>query len=226
MKKNIYVAGISFYITQILRDLRLFDEGKWNGTKTEFLAYNDAGVEMEVGELLYSFVRLLKPEKILETGTHEGIGAMYLGLALKHNNKGKLTTLEFNQQSREKAIKKMKMLQIEDFVDCKLQDVNKYKTSDVYDLLFLDTEPQLRFDEFLRYYPNVREGGYIFIHDLHRHMGQVENEKHGFAWPWGKIPRGIKTLVNQDKIRPFHLPTPRGLAGFYKTMQEDYKWQE
>jgi hypothetical protein len=55
-------------------------------------------------------------------------------------------------------------------------------------------------------------------------MHQIPNEEHGFAWPYGKLPPEIIKLVKEDKLRPFHFPTPRGLTGFYKTREDDYKW--
>ena len=55
-------------------------------------------------------------------------------------------------------------------------------------------------------------------------MQQVVNADHGFAWPFGEIPQSIKNLVKEGLVRPFHFPTPRGLTGFYKVSQGDYKW--
>jgi len=30
-------------------------------------------------------------------------------------------------------------------------------------------------------------------------------------------------LIKDDKVRPFHFGTPRGMSGFYKVHPEDYK---
>ena len=51
-------------------DILTVDEGKWDKRSTDYQAYNSGGVEVEVGELLYSFVRVLKPKRVFETGTH------------------------------------------------------------------------------------------------------------------------------------------------------------
>lgn len=66
-------------------------------TNAEFKMYNTGGVEQEVGEFLYGLVRILKPNHVLETGTHKGIASSYMGSALKENTKGKLTTVEYEQ---------------------------------------------------------------------------------------------------------------------------------
>jgi hypothetical protein len=88
----------------------------------------------------------------------------------------------------------------------------------------LDTEPQTRFGELVRFYDYLYDGGFFFIHDLNRHMGQVENEEHGFAWPRGQIPEAIKDWVKHDHLRPIYFDTPRGFMGFYKPSEADYKW--
>src|SRR5688572_5312530 len=196
------VAGATYQLMQMDTELSLFDEGKWNNTTSEFLAFNDAGVEMEVGEFLYSLVRLLKPTRVLETGTHWGIGAMYMGLGVKHNKKGKVTTIEFQPPVYNKAVERMKTLGLDDVVETILGDVRYYQTTDKFQLILLDTEPQTRFAELVNFYDNLDEGGFVFIHDLHRHMHQIPNSDHGFAWPFGAIPEEMKKLVADDKLRP------------------------
>lgn len=216
---------ISERIIQLDPTLTMVDEGKWSNTITDYSAFNDAGVECEVGEFLYSMVRLLKPEYVLETGTHVGIGASYMGLALKDNGGGRLDTFEFIPEIYEKALARTEKLGLTKYVYNHLKDVqNVSAPSFRLQMILLDTEPQTRFAELLKFYDSLDEGGYVFIHDLHRHMGQMPNNEHGFAWPWGLVPNKLKELVKKDKLRPFHFPTPRGLTGFYKTREDDYKW--
>ena len=66
-------------------------------------------------------------------------------------------------------------------------------------------------------------GGFVFIHDLHRHMSQEPHEKF-FGWPFGELPKQVKDWVKDGELRPFHFPTPRGLTGFYKASEGDYNW--
>src|SRR3990167_4430480 len=86
--------------------LQIHNEGEWGKTITEYSAFNDAGVECETGEFLYSMVRILKPDRVLETGTHWGIGMSYLGMGLKDNKKGKLDTVEFLPEIYNRAVKR------------------------------------------------------------------------------------------------------------------------
>lgn len=204
------------------------NEGDWvapfDASKPTYSSFNDAGIECETGEFLYAFVRMLKPDLVLETGTHFGIGASYMGQALKDNNKGHLDTIEFLPEIRERAIQRIKALGLESRVECHFGDAAKFVPSGNYKLILLDTEPQTRFAELIKFFPFLEPGGFVFIHDLHQHMHQVENAEHGFAWPFGAISWDLRALILEEKLRPFHIETPRGLTGFYKPHPNDYQW--
>ena len=43
---------------------------------------------------LYFLVRLIKPEKIVETGVHRGVSSLFILQALHDNNKGKLYSID------------------------------------------------------------------------------------------------------------------------------------
>jgi predicted O-methyltransferase YrrM len=160
----------------------------------------------------------------LETGSHVGIGASYLGMGLRDNNRGHLDSVEFLPEIHKQAVSRIKTMGLEYFVSLYLQDAKDFKPEDTFDLILLDTEPQTRFGEFVKFYPYLKEGGFVFIHDLHRHMHQIPNVEHGFAWPFGLIPDFMVNLIHDGKVRPFHFSTPRGLTGFYKVSSQDYKF--
>ena len=213
--------------------LIIHKESEWSGSPNsiEYEAFNDGGVECEVGEFLYSLIRLLKPKHVLETGTHFGIGASYMGLALKDNGYGSgyLDTFEFLSHIHEIAVRRIENMSLSSIVFCHLMDVANFVPDVKYQLIFLDTEPHTRFKELLQFYPYLDDGGYIFIHDLPRSMCQGNfNPDHpdDKSWPFGDIPEEMRSLIKEDKLRPFHLPNPRSLVGFYKVHREDYKWRD
>lgn len=224
-------------ITQRLQEidptLVLHNEGKWseplNPTQPGYTSFNDAGVETETGEFLYSMVRILKPDYVLETGTHWGVGGSYMAQALKDNNHGLLDTIEFLPEVYQRACLRFEQLGLmprgtdTKWINPILMDVAKFEPPHTYKMILLDTEPQTRFAEFIKFEPFLEPGGFLFIHDLHRHMHQIENTEHGFAWPYGILPEEIKQLVRDWDLRPFHFGTPRGLTGFYKRHPDDYK---
>jgi len=228
---NNCIMNITKRLQEIDPTLILHNEGNWSEpldpTKPGYTSFNDAGVETETGEFLYSMVRILKPEFVLETGTHIGVGAAYMGQALKDNRNGILETVEFIPELRDRAKIRIQQLQLELFVFCHLGDVAKFEPSHTYKMILLDTEPQTRFAELIKFEPFLEPGGFVFIHDLHRHMAQVTplHPDHPGQpyWPWGPLPEAVKELVQNDELRPFHFGTPRGLTGFYKPDMGDYK---
>ena len=216
--------------------LELHEESEYSNSSYGFKAFNNAGVECEVGELLYSLVRILKPENVLETGTHEGIGSSYMALALKENynenightieqKKPKLDTVEFIEQHYQTSKARFARMGLSDYINQYLIDAKLFNTQKQYKLILLDTEPQTRFAEMIKFYDNLEMGGFLFIHDLHRHMGQVDNAEHGFGYPFGELPYFIKSKVKHGILRPIHFSTPRGLAGFYKKHESDFDWR-
>lgn len=218
-------------VTQRLMELDpslvLHNEGEWSGTVSNYSAFNDGGVECEIGEFFYAMLRMIKPFHVLETGTHQGVGAAYMGMALKDNGMGVLDTIEFIDVHHQFSLERMRKLGLDSNVTCHYGDVANWEpTIPKYQFILLDTEPQTRFAEFVKFFPYLEDGGYIFIHDLHRHMQQIEIPGQEFAWPYGKLPVEIQQLFSQGKIRPFHFTTPRGLTGFYKVKEEDYVWPQ
>lgn len=226
------IQSIYMDITKKLQELDptlvLHNEGDWNmpwnPLITGYSSFNDAGICTEDGEFLYGLVRILKPKHVLETGTHIGVGAAFIGMALQENLEGDLTTIEFLPEIHNRAKKRINDLNLQNVVTPLLMDVKDFTPTETYKLIFLDTEPQTRFSELLKFFPSLEAGGFIFIHDLHQHMHQIPNQEHGFAWPYGKLPDEIINLVTEDKLRPMHFETPRGLTGFYKPHPNDYKW--
>lgn len=200
-------------------------------TNNAYQMFNDAGVEVETGEFLYGMVRILKPVHILETGTHKGISASYMGKGLYDNGlSARLDTIEHHKPFYDEANKLFASLGLGSYVYAYCSDIDSFHPRGTeYELMFLDSETDRRFKELIRFYPSLKPGGFVFLHDLHRHMGQGQpsNPDHPEIsnWPWGDLPQQIKDWVKEDKLRPIHFPTPRGMMGFYKPRDDDYKWR-
>lgn len=186
--------------------------------------FDDGGVEVEVGEFLYGFVRMLKPLRVLTTGIYTGISDMYIAKALVDNKRGRSTALEFEKFHLERAKKLWDNVGVDSVIESILTPSLKYEPSEKFQMMFLDTEPQIRFQELIKFYPYLEEGGYVFIHDLNGHMSQHPNEQF-FGWPFGTLPKEIINLVQNDAVRPFHFATPRGFTAFYKPRPTDFKWR-
>ena len=182
-----------------------------------FLMFNDGGVEVEVAEFLYSLVRMLKPEYVVETGTHLGISSSYIGQALIHNNKGSMITFEIIPELLANARALWNDLGVPQVIEARLQPSLGSNITRPIDLLFLDSEPQLRFDEFIKFWPQVKDGGFILIHDLHPSMGHHGQTYHGtYDWPYGDFREKLGSFLKERKVQTIHFPTPRGFTLFQK----------
>lgn len=184
-----------------------------------FSMFNTGGVEVEVAEFLYSFTKLVKPGFVLETGTHLGISSSYIAQACKENNKGSLWTYEVISELQQQAKELWSDLGLTNFINSLLQpslDAEIPSTFNI-DLLFLDSEPQYRFDEFLKFWNLVTPGGFIIIHDLDGSLGHHGQTHHGvYNWPYGDYRIKIGKFIENNEVQIFSFPTPRGLVVFQK----------
>lgn len=186
--------------------------------------FNTGSVECEVGEFLYGLVRVMKPERVLETGTHLGWAAGYIGMGLRHNQMGHLDTIEYDEGYTKASRVLLEKLGVREWATVFHANSLDFNAQHMYDIILSDTEPHLRFKELLRFEKNLGKGGILLIHDLHGGMCQVDNKELGFGWPFGRLPKEIVELVRTDSLRPFHFNTPRGLTCFYRPREEDFKF--
>ena len=197
-------------------------------TNPDYKCFNTGGVETVVGEFLYGLVRMMRPEYIFETGTHEGISSSYMAQALKDNNKGMLTTLEIENQHIRTSQERWKRLNLHEFICCDKEDSIEYDLETDVDIMFLDSEPHLRFRELRRFFPRLKDGGVALIHDTPRSLcqGNVNPDHPNFkSWPFGDINREVKEWVWDNQLVPVTFGTPRGLLMLYKRHPADYKWE-
>lgn len=195
------------------------DEGKG------YMMFDDGGVEICVGELLYGMIKILKPFHVLETGSYHGISSSYMGKALDHNGFGKIDTIEFEQKHIEECKKLWNTLRLNEIITPYLMSSLDFLPSCRYQFMFLDTEPDLRFAELVKFYPYLDERGYIFIHDAPFGLcqGNVNPDHPDFkSWPFGDVPDEMKKLLGGGDLVNFYFPNPRGMAGFYKPGKDDF----
>lgn len=60
--------------------------------------------ETEVSDFLYGFVRMIKPERVLEIGTFEGDASLAIAKGLRDNKLGHLITTDIKDYGQEKVI--------------------------------------------------------------------------------------------------------------------------
>ncbi len=190
--------------------------------RENYTMFNTGGVELEVGEFLYAFVKMTKPLRILETGTHLGVSAMYMAQALKENRGGgRVITLEIFDENIKQSKKLWRETGVSEYVKAVKKPSLEYEASEEFDLLFLDSEPDIRFDEVNRFYPRLKPGGFIFIHDLHPNLGQSNLFINGMKnWPFGDYREKFGHLLKDHSLQAFTFRTPRGLVIFQKSADD------
>lgn len=200
----------------ITRQPEIRDEGKG------YEMADTGGVELEVGEFLYGLVRLIKPQKVLSTGIYTGVSDMYIAQGLKDNGYGRTDALEIDQSHIDRAIDLWTRTDVASYITPFRMPSLDFEAIDEYDLFFLDSEPYLRFAELVKFYDKLKPGGFVFMHDLHHHLGQETIPDHEPYWPWGELPQQIKNWMKDGDLKPWYFPNPRGMSGWQKVKQGDY----
>jgi len=191
-------------------------------TSGPYSMFNTGSVEVEMAEFLYGLIRVTKPQRILTTGTYWGVSDLYMAQAMKDNGLGLITAIEYELQHLNKAIRLWQAAGVMGHIEplhCSSLD---YYTDEMFDLLFLDTEPGIRFTEFEKFVPSLKPGGFVIIHDLHRHMSQVGEVNGMKCWPYGEIPPVMKEVMASGEVVKMNLPIPRGCTMLYKVHGDDY----
>ena len=179
----------------------------------KYQMFNTGSVEAEVGEFLYGLVRMIKPQAVLETGLYKGWSGAYIAEALKENEFGHLDTIEIESQHINSSQGLFGQLGLDSWVT--IYDISslEFTPKKVYNLFFLDTEPQIRFSELNRFWDYLRPGGYILIHDLHPHLANRQP-------PWEDYVNLIGDKIKSYELIVITFQTPRGLVLMQKVSPE------
>lgn len=132
---------------------------------------------------LYYLVRALKPQNILETGTHIGASTLCMAMALKRNGSGKIITCDiydvndndngsWRQQNLARPIRQtMEMLGLGQIVHFQVGDGYEFikTTPETFDLIFLDgnhAAPAV-YNEVSASLHKLNASGIILLHDYY-----------------------------------------------------------
>lgn len=155
----------------------------------------------EVGWLLYGIVRATKPLFCVETGTHKGLSAMFIGSALRDNGYGKLATIDIENRGQEKIIRDRGIS--DEWISCHIMESTSFIPFEKIDFLFLDAEHG--YDaviEELEYFRIYLSGGAIICIDDSRIVPEEQHAAKDFIKAW-----------NDDScmVNGFQFLTSRGL---------------
>lgn len=208
------MAGFSQYVYMIESILPYWQSDS-EPSDPRYSMFNSGGVEVEVGEFLHSFVKMVKPNFILETGTHFGISSTYMAAGLEDDAEIVTLDMKYHDEAR-RLHEKCRIIYSSNITQIEINSL-EYTPPKNIDVLFLDTEPDIRFDEFVRFFEYVTPGGFIFIHDLHYHLGHEGLTNNGmYDWPFGDFREKIGRYITNYEVSCVNFSTPRGLTMFQK----------
>lgn len=171
-----------------------------------------SGIAIQEGEFIYGLVRIILPQKILETGTNIGVSTTYMALAMQHNGFGTIDTIEHNATVAQRAANKFIEMGLSQHIVIHNKKIEDFQPEGPYDMLWLDSELALRYGELLRFYDLVKPGGIIGIHDL------WEMDYHEF----GGVPEPMKVMLRDGRLRGMTFNTDHGVTVFQKRREKDH----
>ena len=124
----------------------------------------DMSTEGEVLDLLYSLVRVQRPEVCVETGTYHGHGTLAIAKALDKNERGHLWTVENYDLYEYAGHDRVTHVYADSVVWSDQLDTNA--PEEAVDFAFVDCgEPDGRLEVFRNMLKHMRKGGLIAVHD-------------------------------------------------------------
>jgi predicted O-methyltransferase YrrM len=116
------------------------------------------GVEAEMMDLLYTMVRILRPEMVVDLGSHVGMSAYALGCAVRDNdNKGRVVSCDIEAEYTSQTFERVKGLPVAALM-CSAHLLREVETAD---FLFIDCDYGNRIGTLKR----IKKGATGVMHD-------------------------------------------------------------
>jgi len=134
----------------------------------EILKKLDSGIGSTLGDykFLYGFISLVKPQRILDIGTHHGLSAIVMAMALRDAGlKGsRILTIDVDLDVIEIAKKQIEKVGLSRYISVFHGTSSQIDKNEFFDVVFIDGEHTL--NGCLTDFDNVKDRtNYILIHD-------------------------------------------------------------
>jgi predicted O-methyltransferase YrrM len=180
---------------------------------------------------IYALIHSLKPQSLLEVGTHIGASMLYIARALKHGG-GRITTVDIcdvndpytgawrSSELPDSPKQMAEQLGCGDRVTFIAQASTDYlkETTDTFDFIFLDGDHSARavYEEVAAALPRLREGGVILLHDYYPKGRPLFPDGNIIYGPFRAIDRIVKENPQINALPLGDLPWPTK-QGSHKT---------
>jgi predicted O-methyltransferase YrrM len=159
--------------------------------------FDSMTAEAEVLEFLRTLVTTLKPSLIVETGSFLGVSTVWMAEGLRENGFGRIVSCEFDPVVFTKAQEKIAASGLAQWIDLRNGSSLEIEVPGQIDLLFSDSDLDIREQEVRRFLPQTSSNGLILMHDASSHQR--------------KVREAALRLEAEGLISAVLLPTPRGL---------------
>jgi predicted O-methyltransferase YrrM len=154
--------------------------------------------EVEVLEFIATLVTTIKPRLVVETGSFLGVSTEWIARGLERNGFGKVISCEFDTVVYEKAIARLEASPLKQWMELRNESSLEMQVEGTIDLLFSDSDIQIREAEVKRFLPQMNPNGVILMHDASSHLQVVR--------------AAALKMEDEGLISVVLLPTPRGLV--------------
>ena len=154
--------------------------------------------EVEVLEFIATLVTTIKPRLVVETGSFLGVSTEWIARGLERNGFGKVVSCEFDTVVYAKAKERLEASPLKRFIELRNESSLEMKVEGTIDLLFSDSDIQIREAEVKRFLPQMNPNGVILMHDASSHLQVVR--------------AAALKMEAEGLISVVLLPTPRGLV--------------
>lgn len=165
-----------------------------------WLAPDGNATEKDVSALIGAFVRALKPDYIVETGSYYGDTAAVMGHALKVLGRGELLTIDIDPDMAALTRKACEDLP----VTCVVAKASDVVPTAPIDLLFIDCDLKDRLRQIRNFRQYASPRCVILVHDT-----ALIEACEGIPEFYAEMARAVADGIVEPWLR---LPTPRGLS--------------
>jgi predicted O-methyltransferase YrrM len=160
--------------------------------------YDSMTAEAEVLEFLRTLVTTVKPALIVETGAFLGVSTLWLAEGLRSNGFGRIISCEFDPLVFAKAQERIAKSGLAEWIELRNESSLEMHIDGQIDLLFSDSDMDIRAQEVKRFLPQINPTGLVLMHDASSHLKVVRE--------------AALSLEREGLLSVVLLPTPRGLV--------------
>jgi predicted O-methyltransferase YrrM len=154
--------------------------------------------EVEVLEFIATLVTTIKPRLVVETGSFLGVSTEWIARGLERNGFGRVVSCEFDTVVYERAKARLEASPLKQWMELRNESSLEMQVEGTIDLLFSDSDIQIREAEVKRFLPQMNPNGVILMHDASSHLQVVR--------------AAALKMEAEGLISVVLLPTPRGLV--------------